>query len=391
MILDRVGRVLKWMARRGETNVRDETTLQDVNDGKSTLSIDHHTEHPEWVPISKTNVEKNTSFFDDESLKERRDSSFDQLQNVCICMTDLVGFTEWASNHTPQTIANTMIKYNSFVCHLIEPYNPDVKKVELVGDCCLIMSCGASTVLNCHNILSLSIQFLESANTIQCIFNSEKIGARIGVHLADIIGMYLSHPRKYQIFGNDINICSRLESSADPNTIHVSSKTLSHTDVTQFTSKIIQGHRTYSNEYKGVGMIQSRLWYSKQKCVLCYNFTSYLRTKLAHEIGVSHKPSTILLRHERNDESIRPSFLSIVYQSVMIHLTQYDVDMIYNKNSSISKIQYLIIICDTQTTKNKAIANGMSKTDFIFVMSENTRMNMIKLTHLIQLHVSRSF
>ena len=81
-------------------------------------------------------------------------------------------------------------------------------------------------ILTYLNMIRFAVDMIEDITTLKNIFKSKNIGIRIGIHVSDVIGIYLNNPYKYQLFGNDINVCSRLENSAITNTIHVSEKTL---------------------------------------------------------------------------------------------------------------------------------------------------------------------
>ena len=62
------------------------------------------------------------------------------------------------------------------------------------------------------------------------------------------------NPKKFQLFGNSINIASRLESDCLPGTMNISLKTYS---IIEFDKKIDNFNigKTNSNFLKGVGII----------------------------------------------------------------------------------------------------------------------------------------
>lgn len=207
-----------------------------------------------------------THFFDENMLQSsdssyhsyQGDFKYDMMNNVCVCMVDIVGFSSWCSNHLPNIIARAMIEYNDWIVNLIHKY-PGIKKIELVGDCCMIISGIGSeedeSLKNSYiDIVCLAIDMLENINSLKCVFQSQNIGIRIGIHVSDLIGTYLNNPCKYQLFGNDINICSRLESSAIPNTIHISEKTMMCIEnlFINIRCRCITGNAIHQS-YKGVG------------------------------------------------------------------------------------------------------------------------------------------
>lgn len=226
------------------------------------------------------NSRLSTNFFYYENDNSNVKQEYDIMNNVCICIIDIYMFSSWCSNQTPHIIATTMIKYNQLICTTIKKYK-NLKKIELVGDSCMIIS-GYHNSMDYKSICLESIRFavdiLKQVKNIQNIFKSKYIGIRIGIHLSDVIGVYIEDPNKYQLFGNDINICSRLESSTKPNTMHISEKTLmvvqdmcNNTFCTRTTC--IKGD-CIKQEYKGVGTKTSYIYYLKIEKVLFINFDS---------------------------------------------------------------------------------------------------------------------
>ena len=72
-------------------------------------------------------------------------------------MIDIVNFSSWCSDKTPQEIFSTMTNYNGLISNLIDEYI-DVDKVELVGDSIMIIG-GFRDVFDTHvnvkNIINL--------------------------------------------------------------------------------------------------------------------------------------------------------------------------------------------------------------------------------------------
>jgi class 3 adenylate cyclase len=280
-----------------------------------------------------------TNFFENDGnpffnrQRENSNSSnetihYDVMNNVCLCMIDIVGFSSWCSNHIPYIIAKSMLEYNKFICDTIKKFpQSQLKKIELVGDSCMIISGydeNSDYTLNCLNCIRFAVDILKNINHIQNIFMSKYIGVRIGVHLSDMIGVYVDDPQKYQMFGNDINICSRLESSTKPNTLHISEKTLM---VVQNMcdarcgpcTKCVKGD-CIKQEYKGVGTKTSYIYYLKKEKPLLINFDIKSAELFADSINCEQYD------FEYDNELTKLYFQSYKYVCVYINLINIDLE-----------------------------------------------------------------
>lgn len=189
--------------------------------------------------------------------------------NVCICMIDIVNFSQWCSKQDPRHIFTTMTKYNTFLNDNIHIYD-DIEKIEMVGDSVLIVgglySNNNTSKYTC-DIIELCHSILVNINTINEIFNDESISIRIGIHNGDVYSGYILNPKKFQLFGNSINVASRLESTSFKGILNISSKTyniIKHTDI---VDKFEIG-KTTTNYLKGVGVFDSLMCFIRKNIIL---------------------------------------------------------------------------------------------------------------------------
>lgn len=182
-----------------------------------------------------------------------------EYKNVSICLIDIVGFSKWCTKHDAKTVINSMIKYNDLINRLLFKFDK-LTKIELVGDSCLIvggMHDSKCDDYECDVFEMVSFcSILLSSNIDVNIFQSESITVRIGVHIGDLFGTFMDNPTKFQLYGNDINTTSRLESSSLPGVIHISDKVMSRLQ----ESRHRLGHLDLGNIIpkfmKGVGEVQ---------------------------------------------------------------------------------------------------------------------------------------
>ena len=189
--------------------------------------------------------------------------------NVCICMIDIVNFSQWCNKQEPQHIFTTMTKYNTFLNDNIYMYD-DVEKIEMVGDSVMIVGglySKNNTIEYTHNIINMCHSILHDINTLNKIFNDESISIRIGIHNGDVYSGYILNPKKFQLFGNSINVASRLESTSFQGILNISSKTYAIIKNTEIVNKFEIG-RTNTMFLKGVGVFDSLRCFMRKDSVL---------------------------------------------------------------------------------------------------------------------------
>jgi len=263
---------MNFLFRKNITDTDDE--LENTDETELEFEEDLSTNNN----IKTSSLSTNFFQYDVKKIEYKQINEYDIMNNVCICMIDIYSFSSWCSNQIPHIIATTMIEYNKLICNTIKKYN-SLRKIELVGDSCMIISGyddSSKYMDNCLESIRFAVDLLKQVKHIQNIFKSKFIGIRIGIHLSDVIGVYIEDPNKYQLFGNDINICSRLEASTKPNTMHISEKTLMVVqDMCNNTcspcTKCIKGD-CIKQEYKGVGTKTSYIYYLKVDKPLFINF-----------------------------------------------------------------------------------------------------------------------
>lgn len=207
--------------------------------------------------------------------------------NACICMIDIVNFSSWCSDKTPQEIFSTMTNYNGLISNLIDEYI-DVDKVELVGDSIMIIGGFRrqfETHVNIQNIVNLAIDILTNLDKVVAIFQKDT-SLRIGIHCGDIYSGFIENPRKFQLFGNSINIASRLESYSLPGTFSISKSTLDQLKSKDISTRIedVIGKPKLCM-LKGIGRIECVSGFLKKSQILIAD-DDYLTTQIFDRICV---------------------------------------------------------------------------------------------------------
>lgn len=220
---------------------------------------------------SKTNnniMQRSQNSIDKLSLEHYNTSYFKLHENTCICLIDIVNYSAWCSKHSPLEIFHAMTAYNEYICNVISKYDEDIHKIELVGDSIMIvagLTNNLSISANISNILSIANNILSKIDYIQNIFHSYN-SLRIGIHAGEISSGFIKNPHKFQVFGNNINITSRLESITLPGTCCISSSSLTALESNKLSNSFIGKEQL--SLLKGVGLMKYHVCFTFNKDVL---------------------------------------------------------------------------------------------------------------------------
>jgi class 3 adenylate cyclase len=150
-------------------------------------------------------------------------------ENAIVCMIDLCNFSSWCDDKSSSVVFETMTKYNVFLKNLLGKFK-DLEKVELVGDCVMVVGWISHNAKRSKLVVNQMIEFamdmLTNIEKIQNIFEDDTISIRIGIHEGKISSGFISNPRKFQVFGRSVNLASRIEAAATKGTCWISNTTL---------------------------------------------------------------------------------------------------------------------------------------------------------------------
>jgi class 3 adenylate cyclase/CheY-like chemotaxis protein len=234
-------------------------------------------------------------------------------KNVCICMIDIVNFSQWCNKQNPQYIFTTMTKYNTFLNEYIDRYD-DIEKIEMVGDSVMIVGGlyfkNHDTTKYTSDIISFCYSLLTNINTLNKIFNDESISLRIGIHNGDVYSGYILNPKKFQLFGNSINVASRLESIGFKSILNISSKTADIIKNVEIFKKFEIG-KTNANFLKGIGVFDSVMCFIRKDVVLIAD--DILVTCLIIKETLKHKKCEIVINDNDCFDLLRQNIYEIVF------------------------------------------------------------------------------
>uniref|UniRef100_A0A7M4EWQ7 Guanylate cyclase n=1 Tax=Crocodylus porosus TaxID=8502 RepID=A0A7M4EWQ7_CROPO len=151
----------------------------------------------------------------------------ESFESVTICFSDIVGFTNLCSLSSPLQVVSLLNDLYSLFDNITETY--DVYKVETIGDAYMVAS-GLPTrngIKHVEEIATLSLHFLSAMIPFKIgHMPGEKLKLRIGLNTGPVVAgvVGITMPR-YCLFGDTVNMASRMESTSLPFRIHVSMTT----------------------------------------------------------------------------------------------------------------------------------------------------------------------
>lgn len=149
----------------------------------------------------------------------------DKIANVSILFADISGFTSWASSHSPaRVIGKLSAIFSAFdqICVRKQLY-----KVCTIGDCYVALSSSSNdrsrnTQDECMRMVQFALEMVQVVDQINQS-DGENLKMRIGVHVGDVVaGIIGSRIVRYDIYGSDVAIANRMESSGAVGRVNVS-------------------------------------------------------------------------------------------------------------------------------------------------------------------------
>lgn len=150
--------------------------------------------------------------------------------SVTILFTDFVGFTKIAESLLPKQLLIELDGYFTFFDFICEKYN--MEKLKTIGDSYMCAG-GLPTANKTHALDACltALEFREFALRMQEVNLNSKNAMmpwelRIGLHTGPVIGGVVGSTKfAYDVWGDSVNIASRMESSSIPGKINISGAT----------------------------------------------------------------------------------------------------------------------------------------------------------------------
>ena len=149
----------------------------------------------------------------------------DQFTEVSILFADLVGFTEAASRMTPARLVDRLNRIFTGFDQLAMRLG--VEKIKTIGDAYMAVG-GLPEPRPDHAeaIAHLAIGMLEVVAGENHLYGAAPFEMRVGIHSGPVVaGVIGRHKFIYDVWGDTVNIASRMETTGSPGRIHISDAT----------------------------------------------------------------------------------------------------------------------------------------------------------------------
>jgi class 3 adenylate cyclase len=148
----------------------------------------------------------------------------DAYPSVTVLFADIVGFTALTSRLRPDDLVDLLDRvFTSFDALVAER---GLEKIKTIGDAYMVAA-GLPEPVDDHagRTIDLALRMIEVVEREGAAIGGLRV--RIGVHTGPVVGGVLGHRRfAFDIWGETVNMASRLESHGVPNRVHLTDATL---------------------------------------------------------------------------------------------------------------------------------------------------------------------
>lgn len=159
-----------------------------------------------------------------DRLKDEEKLIADSHDSVSVLFADIVGFTELAASLSPTKLVDLLSQLFSEFDALVKTY--DLEKIKTIGDGYMVVG-GAPSHIEDHAVIMtrMAIKMFEALDR----FNQEQqhqLSMRIGISSGAVVaGVIGTSKFAYDLWGDPVNMASRMEQTALKNTIQISEAT----------------------------------------------------------------------------------------------------------------------------------------------------------------------
>ena len=176
-------------------------------------------------------------------------------ESVSVLFTDFIGFTKIAEGLKPHELIAELNSYFNAFDDIIEKYH--LEKIKTIGDAYMCAG-GIPTPNTTHpcRIVKAGLamqEYMEAKNVQRKKKGKQPWGLRVGIHTGPIVAGVVGNKKyAYDIWGDTVNIASRMESKGEIGKVNISAATyalINDTYSCQYRGKIAANNKGNVNMY----------------------------------------------------------------------------------------------------------------------------------------------
>jgi len=143
---------------------------------------------------------------------------------VTVMFADICGFTNLSRRKSPGDLVTMLNRIFTTFDNIVEKHG--VEKIKTIGDCYMLVG-GLPNHRADHArvVAAAGLEMFEALNNLNATHGTE-LAMRVGIHSGPVVAGVIGKIKfTYDLWGDTVNIASRMESSGVPGTIHLSEQT----------------------------------------------------------------------------------------------------------------------------------------------------------------------
>ena len=177
--------------------------------------------------FDKEYIEKNVNLnvIEDVNINANKSTNIKSFNMICILFTDIVNYTELAKKYDDKIIFKLLSSIYTLFDNIIKQYS-HLQKIETIGDAYMVVGdifrTNNNHILVIKEIITFAINILKEIKTVKTPDNIP-LSIRIGINIGNVsIGILGNEIPRLCVVGNSVNIASRLQSTAEIDSIQFS-------------------------------------------------------------------------------------------------------------------------------------------------------------------------
>jgi guanylate cyclase len=160
-----------------------------------------------------------------QRLQFEQETIADHFDEASVLFADVVDFTPLASGLDPRQVVGLLDRLFSSFDELVDRY--DVEKIKTIGDCYMVAAgVPRQRADHAHALANLALEMRECAATCLPEADHRDLRLRIGISSGPVVAGVIGRRRfLYDLWGDTVNMASRMESHGTPDTIHITRPT----------------------------------------------------------------------------------------------------------------------------------------------------------------------